>query len=106
MNVDRLVLAIAGTLVLASVVLATLVSAWWLLLAGFVGANLLQASITGFCPAAVLLRRLGELENETAGPEGPAVLNLPSIPRVRSLNKQPLVEHRMPGFMTWVTHDG
>lgn len=35
-----------------------------------------------------------ELENETAGPEGPAVLCLPSIPRVRSLNKQPLVEHR------------
>ncbi|MBM0124605.1 YgaP family membrane protein [Pimelobacter simplex] len=59
MNVDRLVLALAGTLVLVSIVLATLVSPWWLLLTGFVGANLLQSSITRFCPAAVILRRLG-----------------------------------------------
>lgn len=58
MNVDRLVLALAGTLVLASVLLATVLSGWWLL-AAFVGANLLQASVTGFCPAAVVLRRFG-----------------------------------------------
>jgi len=58
-NVDRFVLALAGTLVLVSVTLATLVSTWWLLLAAFVGANLLQSSVTGFCPAAVVLRRLG-----------------------------------------------
>ncbi|TQK70385.1 MULTISPECIES: DUF2892 domain-containing protein [unclassified Nocardioides] len=59
MNVDRLVLALAGTLVLASAGLAALLSPWWLLLTGFVGANLLQSSVTGFCPAAVLLRRFG-----------------------------------------------
>lgn len=59
MNLDRLVLALAGTLVLVSVVLAALLSTWWLLLTAFVGANLLQASVTGFCPAAVVLRRLG-----------------------------------------------
>jgi hypothetical protein len=58
-NVDRLVLALAGTLVLASVLLATVLSGWWLLLAAFVGANLLQASVTGFCPAAGVLRRFG-----------------------------------------------
>lgn len=59
MNVDRAVLALAGTLVLTSVLLATLVSSWWLLLTAFVGANLLQASVTGFCPAASVLRRFG-----------------------------------------------
>jgi hypothetical protein len=59
MNLDRAVLALAGTMVLASVLLAALVSTWWLLLTAFVGLNLLQSSITGLCPAAVVLRRLG-----------------------------------------------
>lgn len=59
MNVDRLVLALAGSLVLVSAALAALVSPWWLLLTAFVGANLLQSSVTGFCPAALVLRRLG-----------------------------------------------
>ena len=31
----------------------------WLWLAAFVGANLLQASFTGFCPLAVILKRVG-----------------------------------------------
>ncbi|KRA37619.1 MULTISPECIES: YgaP family membrane protein [unclassified Nocardioides] len=59
MNIDRAVLALAGTLVLVSIALATLVSTWWLLLTAFVGANLFQSSITGFCPAALVLRRFG-----------------------------------------------
>ena len=59
MNIDRAVLAMAGTITLVSVLLAVLVSAWWLLLTAFVGLNLLQSSITGFCPAAVVFRRAG-----------------------------------------------
>ncbi|CAM3334095.1 DUF2892 domain-containing protein [Nocardioides dubius] len=59
MNLDRAVMTLAGTLVLLGTVLAALVSPWWLLLTGFVGANLLQASLTGFCPAASILRRFG-----------------------------------------------
>ena len=59
MNLDRAVLALAGTIVLTSALLAALVSPWWLLLAAFVGLNLLQSSVTGFCPAALVLRRLG-----------------------------------------------
>ncbi|HWJ08941.1 MAG TPA: DUF2892 domain-containing protein [Nocardioides sp.] len=59
MNVDRAVLALAGTLVLSGSLLAVLLSPWWLLLTGFVGANLLQSSVTGFCPAALVLQRLG-----------------------------------------------
>ena len=59
MNVDRAVLAFAGVMVLASVLLAWLVSPYWLLLTVFVGLNMLQAAFTGFCPAAMLFRRLG-----------------------------------------------
>jgi hypothetical protein len=59
MTVDRAVMFLAGTVVLVSVLLALLVSTWWLLLTTFVGVNLLQASITGACPAAAVFRRLG-----------------------------------------------
>ncbi len=59
MNVDRAVMAFAGIMILASVVLALYVSPYWLALTGFVGLNLLQASITGFCPAAIIFGKLG-----------------------------------------------
>jgi hypothetical protein len=59
MNVDRAVFAIAGTMVLLSLVLAHFVSAYWLLLTAFVGLNMLQAAFTGFCPAASVFRKLG-----------------------------------------------
>jgi hypothetical protein len=59
MNLDRAILALAGSLTLVAVLLAAFVSPWWLLLAGFVGVNQLQASLTGFCPAAIILRRFG-----------------------------------------------
>jgi len=59
MNLDRAVLALAGTMTLLSVLLSALVSPWWLLFTAFVGLNLLQSSVTGFCPAAVVFRRLG-----------------------------------------------
>lgn len=59
LNLDRGVMALAGTLALTSAALAALVSPGWLLLTAFVGLNLLQASVSGFCPAAALLHRLG-----------------------------------------------
>jgi hypothetical protein len=59
MNIDRAVLAFAGGMILLSVLLAQFVSPLWLLLTVFVGLNLLQAAFTGFCPAAILLRKLG-----------------------------------------------
>jgi hypothetical protein len=58
-NLDRAVFATAGVVVLVSLLLAVTASNWWLLLTGFVGLNLLQSSVTGFCPAAVILARLG-----------------------------------------------
>jgi hypothetical protein len=59
MSVDRAVMAFAGLLVLLSLLLAHYVHPAWIWLAAFVGANLLQASFTGFCPAAMLFKKLG-----------------------------------------------
>ncbi len=59
MNLDRAIFAFAGVMILLSVALVYFVSPWWLLLTAFVGLNLLQSSITGFCPAAVVFRALG-----------------------------------------------
>ena len=57
MNVDRLVFAIAGVFVLASLALSQLHSIYWLWFTAFVGANMLQAAFTGFCPLAMILRK-------------------------------------------------
>lgn len=59
MSIDRIVMAFAGTVVLLSLALSHLHSPQWLWLTAFVGANLLQAAFTGFCPLAVVLKRLG-----------------------------------------------
>jgi hypothetical protein len=59
MNVDRAVFTLAGSLVLISAALGYWVSPYWLLLTAFVGANMLQAAFTGFCPAAMIFRLLG-----------------------------------------------
>jgi hypothetical protein len=59
MNIDRLVFAFAGAFVLLSLLLSRIHSPYWLWITAFVGANLLQASVTGFCPLAKILRALG-----------------------------------------------
>lgn len=59
MAIDRIVLAFAGSMTLLSLLLAHWYSPYWLLLAAFVGLNLVQAAFTGFCPLALLLKRLG-----------------------------------------------
>ena len=59
MSIDRAVMAFAGVMILASLVLSQLHSPYWLLFTAFVGLNLVQASFTGFCPAAMVFKRLG-----------------------------------------------
>lgn len=59
MNLDKAVLSFAGCVVLLSLALAQLFSPYWLLLAAFAGLNMLQAGITGFCPAAMIFKKLG-----------------------------------------------
>lgn len=64
MNIDRAVLAFAGCVNLVAVVLTYYVSPYWLLLAVFVGLNMLQASVSGFCPAAMIFKALGLKKGE------------------------------------------
>ena len=59
MNVDKAVLGFAGLMVLISIVLAWLVSPYWLLFTAFIALNMMQASVTGFCPAAIIFKKLG-----------------------------------------------
>jgi hypothetical protein len=59
MNIDRLVFAFAGSFILLSLLLSQLHSLYWLWFTAFVGANLLQASYTGFCPLAKILKLVG-----------------------------------------------
>ncbi|MBK5911961.1 sulfurtransferase [Rhodothalassium salexigens] len=59
MNIDRYVMAFAGTMVLLSLTLGLLHNPWWFALTGFVGLNILQAAFTGFCPLARVLKTLG-----------------------------------------------
>ena len=59
MSIDRLVMMFAGTVILVSLAMSQLHHVYWLFLTAFVGANLLQASFTGFCPLAKVLKVLG-----------------------------------------------
>ena len=59
MNVDKAVLAFAGCVVLLGLALGAYVNAYWYLLTAFAGLNMLQASFTGFCPAAIVFNKLG-----------------------------------------------
>jgi hypothetical protein len=59
MNIDRAVLAFAGLMIFISLALTFFVSPSFWLLTAFIGLNLFQAAFTGFCPAAILFKRLG-----------------------------------------------
>jgi hypothetical protein len=59
MSIDRMVFAFAGAMILLSLILNRLFSPYWLVLAAFVGLNMIQAAFTGFCPLARVLKKLG-----------------------------------------------
>ncbi|NVK40330.1 MAG: DUF2892 domain-containing protein [Oceanospirillaceae bacterium] len=58
-NIDTLVFRFAGIFILLSLLLSQLHSVQWLWLTAFVGADMLQASFTGFCPLAKILAKIG-----------------------------------------------
>lgn len=64
MKSESFVRVLAGSMVLFGTLLAWQVSPWWLLLPGFVGANLVQSAFTGFCPPTLLLQKLGWLDEQ------------------------------------------
>lgn len=59
MTIDKAVLMFAGFMVLISLALGVYHSPYWLLLTAFVGINMIQASVTGFCPAAIIFKKVG-----------------------------------------------
>lgn len=59
MTLDAAVLRFAGLVVLASVALSIYVHPYWIALAVFAGLNMIQASFSGFCPAAMVFKKLG-----------------------------------------------
>ncbi len=59
MPLERYIRLFAGTFILASLLLAHLHSPNWLWFTAFVGFNLLQSSLTRFCPLEIVLKKLG-----------------------------------------------
>ena len=59
MNIDKAVFAFAGCVVLLGLALGWPVNPYWFLLTAFAGLNMLQAAFTGFCPAAMVFKKLG-----------------------------------------------
>ncbi len=59
MTMDRKIRLVAGTFVLLSLALAHWVSPWWLLFTAFVGVNLFQSALTGWCLMEDILRWTG-----------------------------------------------
>jgi len=59
MTLDRVILAFAGAMIMISLALGLMVHVYWFGLTAFVGANMFQAAFTGFCPLAMILKKLG-----------------------------------------------
>lgn len=66
MTLELAVRMLAGTLILFSLVMYYLVSPWWLLLTAFVGLNLFQSSLTKWCLAEKILKKLFFSNSSTA----------------------------------------
>ncbi len=66
MKIENAIRILAGTMVLISISLSHWVSPWWLLLGAFVGVNLIQSALTGFCPAEIIMKKLGVGEKAVA----------------------------------------
>ena len=59
MTIERALRAMAGFFVMLSVALGYFVSPWFLLFTAFVGANLFQSALTGWCPMMAILKKAG-----------------------------------------------
>jgi hypothetical protein len=60
MSIDKVVLAFAGSMILISLLIGYLgFGTLSVILLAFIGLNLLQSAFTGFCPLAIVLKKLG-----------------------------------------------
>ncbi len=72
MTIERIIRSMAGVMILLSLALAhftgqiDLTSLSWLWFTAFIGLNLLQSGITGFCPPDLLLKKMGFKEGGSA----------------------------------------
>lgn len=64
MKIESLIRLLAGSVCLTGAAVAYFLSPWGLALCAFVGLNLIQSVFTGFCPPALLLRKLGWLDED------------------------------------------
>jgi hypothetical protein len=60
MSIERIVLAVAGIMVILTATLAHYHHEYWLFFTAFIGLNLLQSAFTGFCPLASILKMMGK----------------------------------------------
>ena len=59
MSTERAILIFAGTMILISLALTLWVHSYWLGFTLFIALNMIQSAFTGFCPAAIVMRKLG-----------------------------------------------
>ena len=59
MSLERAIMAFAGVMILISLALTWLVSPWFWIMTTFIGLNLFQSAFTGFCPAGMVMKRMG-----------------------------------------------
>ena len=72
MSIDRIVLAVAGTMILLSLLLGHFVSPYWYWFTAFVGANLFQSALTRWCLMEDILSALGIAKKTCASGPAPA----------------------------------
>jgi Inner membrane protein YgaP-like, transmembrane domain len=65
LSLEHAVEAFAGLMILISVALTYFVHPGWMWLTVFVGVNLFQQAFTGFCPAAIILRKVFGFRTES-----------------------------------------
>jgi len=66
MSIESIMQAMAGFLVFCSVTLGVYHHEYWFFFTAFVGFNLFQSAFTGFCPPAMLLKKLGFKSDKVA----------------------------------------
>ena len=59
LSLERAIMAFAGVMILISIALTQFISPWFWLMTAFIGLNLFQSAFTGFCPAGMVMKRLG-----------------------------------------------
>ena len=64
MTINEGLRLMAGVFILISIMLAHYVSPYWLLFTGFIALNLIQSSFTKWCPAMMILKKMGLKEEK------------------------------------------